>query len=411
MHPKPDLRVSFKAEVHRSGSVITAVIQLIMLYQINPSVVDLRRASKVHNTLAFLIVVLMFQFVGCNSNSATKAVGTRTEARKQDPEMLSDSSRSTGPQKKQDLALNFHPDAKIGGVVRAIFQDSSGALWIGGEGNLFRIDDKSVTSYDLKDDRGKGVTVKQIVENADGAIWCGTTGGLTKIEGRSFTSFGEKDGLLSHDVWSLAADRDGTLWIGTIDGVCRFDGKSFSKFEIPKSKPDPTRGVTSAEIVHCITVDSRDRVWFGTNGGAYHYDGTKLTQISQKDGLPGDVVHKIIEDSRGNLWIGTTHNGICRFDGQKSFNFTADGIIEGKEIWCIHEDHAGRIWFSGKHFGIYRYDGSSFTRFDKTNGIDSPGLMCILEDSHGRMWLGGVGGLFRYHDGQFNRVTESGPWQ
>jgi ligand-binding sensor domain-containing protein len=364
-----------------------------------------------HNVLAYLTVFLMSQFVGCHSNSTTKTARTHDETSQQGRGISADLSRSNSPQEKQDLALNFPFDAKIGSVVRAIFQDSNGVLWIGGEGDLFRIDDNAVKSYDLKDDRGQGVTVKQIVENTDGAIWCGTTGGLTRIEGDSFTSFGVKDGLLSRDIWSMAADKDGTLWIGTIDGVCRFAGGSFSKSEIPKSKPDPTRGVTSAEIVHCITVDSRDRVWFGTNGGAYHYDGTTLTRISQEDGLPGDFVNRITEDSHGNIWIGTTHHGICRFDGQKSVNFTAEGIIEGKEICCIHEDRTGNIWFSGKHFGIYRYDGDSFTRFDGENGIDSPGLMCILEDSHGRMWLGGVGGLFRYHDGNFSRVKESGPWQ
>ncbi len=368
------------------------------------------RVSNLQPRLAYLVVFLMLQCVGCNRDSTQETIGIRNETSPQDRVILANSTRYNTP-KKQDLALNFHSDAKIGGVVRAIFEDSKGVLWIGGEGSLFRIDDQAVTSYELKDDRGKGVTVKQIVENSDGAIWCATTGGLTKIEGDSFTSIGEKDGLLNRDVWSLAADKDGILWIGTIEGVCRFDGDSFSKFEIPKSQPDPTRGVTSAEIVHCIMIDSRDRVWFGTNGGAYRYNGTELTRISQKDGLPGDVVHKIIEDSSGNIWIGTTHNGICRFDGQTSVNFTADGIIEGEEIWSIHEDRAGNIWFSGKHFGIYRYDGNAFQRFDKTSGIDSPGLMCIFNDSDSRMWFGGVGGLFRYQNGEFIQVTESGPWQ
>ncbi|MCA9065906.1 MAG: hypothetical protein KDA96_22715, partial [Planctomycetaceae bacterium] len=397
--------------INRHNRLIVGVIQLSMLYGITPPVIDLRRVLNMHNTIAYLIMFLTFPFVGCNSSSVPNTIVAQSETSQQDTKIPASSVRSTTPQEKQSLALNLQPDARIGGVVRAIFQDSNDVLWIGGEGDLFRIDQKTVTTYDLKDDRGNGVTVKQIVENADGVIWCGTTGGLTKIEGPSFTSFGEKDGLINRDVWSLAADKDGTLWIGTIDGVFRFDGDSFSKFKIPKSKPDPTRGVTSAEIVHCITVDSRDRVWFGTNGGAYVYDGMELTRISQQDGLPGDVVHRIIEAADGNVWIGTTHNGICRFDGRTSVNFTANGTIEGNEIWCIHEDRNRNIWFSGKHFGVYRYDGSTFKRFDKDDGIDSPGLMCIFEDSCGRMWLGGVGGLFRYQNGEFIHVTESGPWQ
>ena len=204
-----------------------------------------------------------------------------------------------------------------------------------------RNDGKVLTSYDVKDDLGNGVTIKCIVEDKDGNIWCGTTGGITRIDGKSFTSFGEKDGLISRDVWSMAVDANGMIWIGTIEGVCRFDGKTFTAFAIPEAEPDHTRGVTSGKIVHCITVDRKGQVWFGTNGGAYIYDGKALSNISEKDGLPNDAVHNILEDKSGNIWFGTTHKGICRFDGKEFTNFTEEGIVDGKEIWCIHEDRIG----------------------------------------------------------------------
>ena len=382
-----------------------------MLIKTTAASLDQQRIKGVGFRIARLIVCLTLVFTGCSTDEAADTAGDHTKSSPQSAMPQVNSNDSAAPHQEQNLALRLRPSAKIGGVIRAIFEDSDEVLWIGGEGDLFRIDENAVTSYALKDNRGKGVTVKQIVEQTDGTIWCGTTGGITKIEGSSFTSFGEEDGLLHRDVWSLAADKDGMLWIGTIEGVCRFDGDSFSKFELPKSKPDPTRGITSDEIVHCITVDSQQRIWFGTNGGAYRYDGKTLTRISREDGLPGEVVHNIIEDTAGNMWIGTTHHGICRFDGRKSVNFTANGIVEGEEIWCLHEDRTGNIWFSGKHFGVYRYDGTTFDRFDKRDGLDSPGLMCILEDARQRMWLGGVGGLFRYQNGRFTSITENGPWE
>lgn len=307
------------------------------------------------------------------------------------------------------LVIDVDSKAEIGGVVRCVFQDSRGVLWVGGEGDLFRNDGKTVTSYDIKDDLGNGVTIKQIIEDHAGHIWCATTGGITRIEGKSFTSFGEKDGLLSRSVWSIAADKD-SLWIGTIEGVCRFDGQDFTEFSIPESMPDPTRGVTSAKIVHCIVVDRIGRVWFGTNGGAYIYDGKVLANLSSKDGLPDDVVHNILEDKKGNFWIGTTHNGISRYDGAVFTNFTADNLVEGDEIWCIAEDSAGNVWFSGKQFGVYKYNGTKFTHFGESDGLDSPGLMSIVADTQGRVWLGGVNGLFRYDGNLFVKVTKNGPW-
>lgn len=299
---------------------------------------------------------------------------------------------------------------KTGKVVRCIFKDSRGNLWVGGEDDLVRSDGKVFTTFDIKDDLGNGVTIKEIVEDHDGNIWCGTTGGLTKIVGASFTSYGEKDGLVSRDVWSLAVGDDGTLWIGTIKGVCRFDGTTFTVFTIPKSKPDYTRGVTSATIVHCITVDQKSHVWFGTNGGAYVFDGNRLALVSTKDGLPSEVVHNIIQDKAGHVWFGTTHGGISRFDGNQFTNYTKNGRVEGTEIWSIYEDGSGNVWFSGKRFGTYRYDGSTFQRFRESNGLTSPGIMSICEDQRGQLWLGGIHGLFRYKDGAFEWVKTSGPW-
>lgn len=308
------------------------------------------------------------------------------------------------------LVIDVDPTADIDGVVRAVFEDSRGTLWIGGECDLFRNDGTTLTNYTITDDLGRAVTIKKIVEDKSGNIWCGTDGGITRIDGTSFTSYGEKDGLISRDVWSMAVDASGVMWIGTIEGVCRFDGKTFSTFALPEAQPDPTRGVTSGKFVHCITVDRKGRVWFGTNGGAYAYDGKTLTHISERDGLPNNAVGSILEDESGNIWFGTIHGGISRFDGKDFTNFTEQGIVEGKEIWCIHEGRSGNVWFASKNSPLYRYDGKAFTPLNEQDGITSLAFT-ILEDSSGRLWLSGTHGLFR-HDGEsFVRVTKDGPWR
>ena len=308
------------------------------------------------------------------------------------------------------LVIDVAPTAEIRGVVRSVFEDSRGTLWIGGECDLFRNDGRTLTNYEIKDDLGRAVTIKAIIEDKSGASWCGTTGGITRIDDQSFTSFGEKDGLISADVWCMAVDTSGVIWIGTIEGVCRFDGKTFLPFALPEAEPDPTRGVTSGKIVHCITVDRKGQVWFGTNGGAYVYDGQTLRNISERDGLPNNAVSSILEDKSGNIWFGTTHGGISRFDGSCFTNFTELGIVVGKEIWCMHEDQSGNIWFAGKRSPMYRYDGSTFAKVHEQHDITSLAFT-IMEDGSGRLWLGGTNGLFRHDGTSFVRVTKDGPWQ
>lgn len=319
-------------------------------------------------------------------------------------------SRRQGPIPRHVLEVDADAPVEMDGVVRCILQDSRGRLWVGGEG-LYCFDGASATSYLLTDDNGRGVTIKEMVESADGSIWCGTTGGLSRIDGELFASYGEVDGLLSHDVWSLALDAGGKLWIGTIDGVCHYDGATFTQFHLPEAEPDPTRGVTSGAIVHCIEVDLDGRMWFGTNGGAYIYDGATLSGLSEADGLPNDAVNRILADRAGNMWFGTTHGGISRYDGEDFTNFTERGDVVGQEIWSLHEDRAGNIWFSGKRFGVYRYDGAAFVNFTEADGVASPGLMSITDDDRGWVWLGGVNGLFRRKGDGFVQVHRNGPWE
>lgn len=367
-----------------------------------------QKGFKVLRSIAVSMVGIAFLTVGCTtqpeSAKESDSISRPASALNQPPPMHDVQPRPTA------LVIDVDPAAEISGVVRAVFQDSRGTLWIGGECDLFRNDGRTLTSYEIKDDLGRGVTIKRIVEDKDGNIWCGTGGGITRIDGKSFASYGEKDGLISRDVWSMAVDASGVIWIGTIEGVCRFDGKTFSPFALPEAQPDPTRGVTSGKIVHCITVDRKGRVWFGTNGGAYIYDGKTLTNISERDGLPNNAVGSILEDKSGNIWFGTIHGGISRFDGREFTNFTERGIVEGEEIWCIHEGRSGNVWFSGKNAPLYRYDGNAFTKLREQDGITSLAFT-IVEDNSGRLWLSGTHGLYR-HDGElFVRVTKDGPWR
>ncbi len=302
---------------------------------------------------------------------------------------------------------------QISAFVRRIFQDKAGNLWFGtnGEG-VCRYDGKTLTYYSVKDGFS-GTAVRGIIEDTDGNVWFGTNGGVSKYDGKSFVNFTVKDGLSDNDVWSIYANEAGNIWVGSLEGVSRFDTVSgrFRPFPIPESEPDYSRGVTSARIVHCIFEDSQGRMWFGTNGGAYVYDGKSLTNISEKDGLCSNAVNSILEDKDGNLWFATHHKGVSRYDGKSFTNFTEDGIISGNEVWSLYADKSGNIWFPAEGFGVYRYDGKSFTNFHTKEGLYSHAIQCVFEDREGRLWCGGWLGLFRYDGKSFFQVTREGPWK
>ena len=297
----------------------------------------------------------------------------------------------------------YTPPGIDGQVVRRVFEDSGGNLWFGGDG-VYRYDGKSLECFILEGPIG-GVTAREFKEDRAGNIWLATSGGVFKYDGKTFSNLHEKHGLVHNDVWALEVDRTGVVWLGTWRGVCYFDGETFTPFEIPEAEPDPTRGVTSARIVHSIIEDSIGQIWFGTNGGAYVWDGDALTNISEKDGLCHDSVNCILEDRDGNMWFATHHNGVCRYDGE-----TFTQMSEG-EAWDLYEDSAGNIWFPEENVGLYRYDGKNYTSFNKNNGLDLDAIHDTFEDKDGRIWVSGYLGIFRLEGNAFVAVTKDGPWQ
>jgi len=336
---------------------------------------------------------------------------------------------SGGPAVAQD-GPDIDPDApliedQITRFVRRIFEDSTGAMWFGTNGDgvircagplvkralaLGWFPEGALEYFSINEGFG-GVAVRGIVEDAQGNVWFGTEGGVTRYDGHSFTNYTEADGLASNDVWSIAIDRDGLIWVGTLEGISRFDGEEFTPFAIPDAEPDPLRGVTSAKIVHSIMEDSKGRMWFGTGGGAYVFDGQSLTNISAKDGLCGDSVNCILEGRDGTMWFATHHTGVCSWDGAAFTHFDEDHGVEGIEAWSLLEDSAGNVWFPVEHSGVYRFDGKTFTNFAKKDGLASPGVQCVFEDRAGRIWAGGWLGLYCFDGTSFTNVTATEPGQ
>ncbi len=368
--------------------------ELIILKQYDPSM------NNIFTRLQSMLLLFSLPFVSiCHGQETSELKGEN-------------SSTITEGQLKNHGNPASQPDPlRISDYIRRIFQDREGHLWLGTNGDgVCRYDGDSLKYYSIDEGFG-GFAVRGIVEDRAGNVWFGTDRGITKFDGTSFANFSEADGLIGNDVWSIAIDSKGIIWIGTLEGVSRFDGTTFTRFEIPESEPDYTRGVTSANIVHCILEDSKGRMWFATNGGAYVFDGESLTNISEKDGLCSNSVNDILEDAEGNFWFATYHNGVCRWDGESFTHIGTKDGVHGTEAWKLYADQLGNVWFPIEHSGLYRYDGKEFTNFHRKQGLNSEAIQCFLEDREGRVWVGGVFGLFRFDGKSFFQVTKEGPWK
>lgn len=294
---------------------------------------------------------------------------------------------------------------QITAIVRRIFEDSRGHLWIGSnDEGIFRYDGESLIRFSEADGLA-GWQITGILEDSKGRIWISTNGGVSRFDGQAFVSYTAQDGLSADRVWSLFQDRDGTLWAGTAGGLCRFDGERFAPIDLPASV-----GLEAPGIVWCTAQDRHGALWFGTDRGVRILENGELRALSEPGGPGNDRVPSIAFDGEERVWITSMGSGLFRYDGRSFLHWRAPDDIGGDEVWFTTQDRAGRVWFSSEGFGVYRWDGASLCNYAAAEGLAVLAVQCVLEDRAGRIWAGGGNGLYRLEGERFVHVKRDGPW-
>ena len=180
--------------------------------------------------------------------------------------------------------------------VRNVFRDSSGALWLGTDGQgIARIDSAGVARYTMK----QGLVndfIRAFCEDLHGAIWIGTDSGLSRFHQGAFQNFNIENGLAYGSIRALLLDRGGDLWVATDGGLSRLRAGRFVD--------DPSLERLRGQKVWSLHEDSEGKLWIGTHGaGLFLLRGGEMTQFTTKTGLPSNKIHFIVEDAQGSLWM------------------------------------------------------------------------------------------------------------
>jgi len=313
-------------------------------------------------------------------------------------------------------------DAQVAEYVIEIFEDSKDNLWFGTMAKGAGRYDGEKFSYLTMEDGLVGNTVASIKEDLDGNLWFGTHNGASKYDGKNFTTYGYKEGLTGPGC-NIMVTKSGDIWAGTNDGLFRLQGNSFEKFELPTPKIEARSYHWEIGKVWALMEDSAGNLWFGRDGyGACMYDGKSFKHFTTTDGLRSNNVNGIMEDRAGNIWFTTIQSnepfkvedaGPSIYDGQKITNFPEVEGLYDKMFYSIYEERSGDILICAVGKGLFRYDGKTFDLIDKTDRLDLTrnfAIQSFLEDQKGNMWLGFSGGLFRLKDSEIINVTQNGPW-
>lgn len=305
-------------------------------------------------------------------------------------------------------------------ITRNVIQDRKGNIWIAAFDGIFRYDGKSFTNVTSKVSSARFFSV---LEDRKGNFWFASVGsGVYYYDGISFRHLTTKEGLANDRVTNIYEDKTGNVWFGTESGVSRYDGKSFRNFKMAEAAPviqTDSVHVSAYEAplpknhwmhndVNAVIEDKAGKLWFGTRGYAFVYDGKTFTMITNNDGKPFANVRSMIKDRKGNIWLGG-NDGLWRYDGKTFTNFTQ------KFVGYIYEDRKGNIWTSSVSsnalsnvlFGsnantatwaLSRYDEKSLSGKKPmvTEITNKPMIFGILEDDKGNIWFGSVDGVHHY---------------
>ena len=333
------------------------------------------------------------------------------------------------PQKgyQQYSLLEKLPDLRDKRVkIWSILYTADDLLWVGTDGEgVYQFNSQPKPFYNI----AKGnlahrqinhQIVRAVYEDADGNVWIGTRGnGLNMIptEGGPTRIFNTENGLSNDAVLSLAEDMQGNLWIGLdgpgVDIMNKTSGRIFHF-------PDDLKGGEELDFgsVYTICVDVFGTVWLGTSGNGVYgltIDPVKgkfrlrnyvhLPGKGGKNDLKGNIVFAIKEEKPNILLIGARMGGLHRYNTLTGeIQFFGQGTPD--EPGLNNPDILSLLIGTDKHLWIGTSGGLNslnlaggtynFTHYSVRDGLPNHTIHGILEDREGNIWVSTNKGLSRY---------------
>jgi len=194
-------------------------------------------------------------------------------------------------------------------MMRNIFRDRQGDLWIGTDGSgAYRITPKGAVHYSAPRELTNNF-IRAFIETRHGDMWIATDEGVSRISGQGVQKYGMKDGLVYFSTRSILEDRAGDIWIGTDQGLSHWRRNAFLH--------DAATQALQHEKIWSIYEDPSGTLWFGTRDhGLFRYRDGHVVQFTTAQGLVSNSIYQILEDRQQRFWLSGP-NTISSLDEQQ----------------------------------------------------------------------------------------------
>lgn len=201
-------------------------------------------------------------------------------------------------------------------TVLTLCKDQQDRTWVGTYTDGLGYMDAAGSFHPVDLGISKSVGIFDIKQDPQGNIWIATMGeGLFCLQKdgsrRNYkTKYGAENNLKANNLPNnylvkMALSKDGNhVYVATSVGLACLDRKRNSWVSTFKG----INCLNKNSFSHCVFVDSKDHVWYGTEDGAFCFDfrkGIKPKLYTTANGLTDNCVASITEDYQGNIWLGT----------------------------------------------------------------------------------------------------------
>ena len=195
--------------------------------------------------------------------------------------------------------------------------------------------------------------------------------------------YDNSNGLATSEANAVAQIGIGFIWIGGYSGLTRYDGNEFTHF-------DMAMGIAS---VNCLYVDSRDRLWVGTNdSGLAVRQRAQFKFWGRDEGLTSLSVRALCEDGAGNILVATTE-GMAYIDSNDELHVVGDLKIRDKYVRYLKADADGVIYGATMDNCFFSMEDLELTSFYNAGEMGIGDIYCITPDANekGKVYLGTEG--------------------
>ena len=209
-----------------------------------------------------------------------------------------------------------------------------------------------------------------------------------RSEGFAAILYDNTNGLPTSEANAILETKSGLLWIGSYSGLIQYDGNAFVRM-------DSTTGIAS---VVSLFMDSRDRLWVGTNdNGVAVLSNESEIHFNKAEGLKSSSVRAITEDSEGNVYIATTH-GIAVVDSNMTLRTLDETQINEEYVRELRTGADGVIYGLTMAGAVFTIQDGKLTGFyeGESMGVTSIHAMYPDEKNPGYLYLGSKGSEIYY---------------